>query len=301
MESTLKARETDDPHDAPAMAPDVIPAAWADRVLADITRDAVSIVPESKSSASSVAAPTVDTTFRPTAIGDIKVEGRPAPTSRWLRRLVMAMFALCSAILAAAWQHYGDTAKQMVAGYAPPFVLSALMPADNTAPVGQTSQPGAPAPMPDQGSAQPEAPVAPAETAAPSAAAPASDSAQLIQSMARDLAAMGQQIEQLKASVAELKAAQQPPVTPVAARALESRPPETKPAAPPPRPRISAALPPRPAPAAAPLRRPPSAYPPVQATAAPMQLTTAPPLAPPPPTAVDPGDEPVVRPPMPLR
>src|SRR5206468_2965731 len=62
------------------------------------------------------------------------------------------------------------------------------------------------------------------------------------QSMARDLAAMGQQIEQLKASVAELKASQQPVAAP-AARTSEVRPSEIKPPAPAPRPRMSAALP----------------------------------------------------------
>jgi hypothetical protein len=292
MESTLKARQADDPHDAPAISPDFVPAAWADKVLADITRDAVSIVPESKSSGSAVAAPSVDTTFRPAAVGDIKIEGTKAPSPRWLRRVVMALFALCSAVLAAAWQHYGATAQQMIAGYAPPFVLSALMPAEKTATPEQPNPPAALAATADPAPAQPAPPAAPAETAAV-----ASDSTQLIQSMARDLAAMGAQIEQLKASVAELKANQQP-VSPVAARTPEARPPEIKPPAPPPRPRISAALPPpRPAPAA--LRRPPPAYPPVQATAAPMQLTSPSPL--PPPTAVEPGDEPVVRPPMPLR
>jgi hypothetical protein len=290
MESTLKARQADDPHDAPAIAPDFVPAAWADKVLADITRDAVSIVPESKLSGSAVAAPSVDTTFRPAAVGDIKIEGTKAPSPRWLRRVVMALFALCSAVLAAAWQHYGTTAQQMVAGYAPPFVLSALMPAEKTvAAPEQANPPAALASTADPAPAQPAPSAAPAETAAA-----ASDSTQLIQSMARDLAALGAQIEQLKASVAELKASQQP-VSPVVARAPEARPPEIKPPAPPPRPRISAALPPpRPAPAAAPLRRPPPAYPPQQATAAPMQLTS-------PSTAVEPGDEPVVRPPMPLR
>ena len=41
MHSTLKLRDSD-PHDDFAIAPDVVPAAWADKVLADITRDAKS-------------------------------------------------------------------------------------------------------------------------------------------------------------------------------------------------------------------------------------------------------------------
>ena len=39
MHSTLKLRDSD-PHDDFAIAPDVVPAAWADKVLADISRDA---------------------------------------------------------------------------------------------------------------------------------------------------------------------------------------------------------------------------------------------------------------------
>ena len=38
MQSTVKLRESD-PHDAFPIAPDVVPAAWADKVFADITRD----------------------------------------------------------------------------------------------------------------------------------------------------------------------------------------------------------------------------------------------------------------------
>ena len=38
MHSTLKLRDSD-PHDDFAIAPDVVPAAWADKVLADITGD----------------------------------------------------------------------------------------------------------------------------------------------------------------------------------------------------------------------------------------------------------------------
>ena len=52
--------------------------------------------------------------------------------------------------------------------------------------------------------------------------------------MARDLAAMGQQIEQLKASIAELKASQQ-----VAARDV-AKPAEVRTAVANPRPRLSA-------------------------------------------------------------
>ena len=96
MHSTLKMRDSD-PHDIFAITPDVVPVAWADKVLADITRDAKNDVKTDVESdatgpasdqpphlapgaAAVAAAPTVDTTFRPTATAtdDIPAAGRAA-------------------------------------------------------------------------------------------------------------------------------------------------------------------------------------------------------------------------------
>ena len=109
------------------------------------------------------------------------------------------------------------------------------------------------------------------------------NSAQLLQSMARDLATMGQQIEQLNQYRAD-KASQEQ-ISRSAARTAEIKPAETRPSetrAPEQslRPRVSA-LPPRPA--AAPVRRPRSSYPPAQATGAPAlppAVTGLPPVQP---------------------
>ncbi|HKS18520.1 MAG TPA: hypothetical protein VJS63_04840 [Bradyrhizobium sp.] len=301
MDSMLKPREADDPHDAPITTPDVVPAAWADKVLADIKRDAVSVSAEPKPAASAasapVLAPTPEPTFRVTASDKIPAPGDKRSGGGWISRTAIAfIFALCSAIAAAAWQHYGDTAKQMVAKLPSPFVLAQSL-TEKPAAAEQPATPAVLASTADQAAPQPATPAQPAE-AAPAAAALAPESEQLLQSMARDLASMGQQIEQLKASVAELKAAQQP-ISPTAARAPEPRAPETR--APEPRAKLSA-LPPRPAP---PVRRPTRPlYPAAQATAAPPMTLTAPPPPPPPelqPQAAVQQDEPVVRPPMPLR
>ena len=94
MHSTLKLRDSD-PHDDFAIAPDVVPAAWADKVLADITRDAGSAAkrpPDIKRRSgiknrisrdirhparlAVVAAPSVDTTFRATAVDDMPAADR---------------------------------------------------------------------------------------------------------------------------------------------------------------------------------------------------------------------------------
>jgi len=305
MHSTVNLKETDDPHDGPATAPDVVPAAWADKVLADIKRDGViRPVDHKPNPTSGVAAPTVDTTFRPTALDNNRALGEKPSSGRWATRAVTAfVFALCSALAAAAWQHYGHTARQMIADWTPPFVLAASPASEKT---GLTEQPGSPAVQAsaaDQTTPQPAAAAQLPDGAGPAAAALASESAQLLQSMARDLATMGQQIEQLKASVAELKAGQQ--AAPAVARASEVKPPEIKPVAPNPRPKLSAAPPPRPA--AAPVHRPSPTYPPGQAAAAaPMPLAAQPapppPPAPPPQAAASyPDAEPIVRPPMPMR
>jgi hypothetical protein len=317
MHSTLNLKETDDPHDGPAIAPDVVPAAWADRVLADIKRDAVSSASDKKPNmgsgvAAGAPAPAVDTTFRATAVDKIQVSGNRPSGSSWTSRAVIAfMFALCSALAAAAWQHYGHTARQVMADWTPPFVLAASPASEKT---GLTEQPGSPAVQAaaaDQAAPQAAGSAQPTDGATP-AAALAPESAQLLQSMARDLAAMGQQVEQLKASIAELKAGQQamspdaartpvaatPVATPSVARTPEIRAPEPNL-----RPKMSA-LPPRPA-APPPVRKPrPAYYPPAQSAAPPPVPLAAPPPPQPEPQPQTAGrfeDEPVVRPPMPMR
>jgi hypothetical protein len=310
MQSTVKMSASD-PHDAPAIAPDVIPVTWADKVLADITSDARTIQPESlrrdrqphaPSSAVAVAAPSVDTTFRAAEVGDIKPARANRPRSRWVGQVTMIFtFALVSAFAAGLWRHYGDPAREIIAEWTPLIAqwtpqFAASSPPEQAAPDGQTTAPAGQTAAADQPPAAPDGTTA---AAAPAAMAPPQESAELIQSMQRDLAAMGQQIEQLKASIAELKAGQPP--APAVARTTEAKPAEIKPPpAPAARPRVTAIQPPPPPRPAAPppVRRPT----PVQASAAPMQLAAPPPPPPAPPaqaTADDGG--PVVRPPMSLR
>jgi hypothetical protein len=321
MHSTLKLRESD-PHDDFAIAPDIVPASWADKVLADIRREpnspsrspaSVQPPPARPSAAAGMTVPKVDTTFRATATGDVHVPdiqapgidvgserpaGPPPAGSRVKKTVTVFLFALCSAFAAAAWQHYGAAARQVISAWAPPFVLTSLPPTENTGLTGQTDAPAVEAAAADQSPPPNPTAAQPSDGTVPAATAPSADAAQL-QSMARDVADMAAQIEQLKASIAELRERQQALAV---AKPSEMRPTDVKPAAPNPRPKISA-LPPRPA--AAPLRKPvPAYYPPVQA-AAPFPQAAPPPAslqpAPPPqPAATDQDGEPVVRPPMPL-
>ena len=241
MQSTLKVKATD-PHDVPAIAPDVIPVTWADKVLADITRDARTIQPESlrrdgqphaPSSAVAVAAPMVDTTFRATEAGDARPARAKRPRSRWVGQVIMVFtFALVSAFAAGLWRHYGDPAREIIAEWTPLIARmdAAIRGRLLAAGPGCSRRAGRCTCRADRwrrsaGSNVRRHPAA----AAPAALTPPPESADLIQSMQRDLAAMGQQIEQLKASIAELKAGQPP--APAVARTTEARPAEIKPPA----------------------------------------------------------------------
>jgi hypothetical protein len=130
--------------------------------------------------------------------------------------------------------------------------------------------------------------------------------------MTRDLAAMAQQIESLKANIAELKAGQEQMARDMAKPAApkpmtEARPPID------PRARVSAVMPRAPVPVPPPVRKPkpvlshttmPAYSPaPLAPPPPPSQAAAVPPPAPPVATtqAVADDDGPVVRPPMPLR
>lgn len=285
MPSTLR-QIADDPHDAP-IAPDIVPAGWADCAPAKPANDATSrekLFAEIRHAAET-AAPAVDNTFRATDVNDIPALKNRSSSRAWIKRAVTAfVFALISAVAAAAWQHHGDTATQTLAGWVP-------LPAASSSPAAEPPAEPATQPAADRQvvAAQPTA-----EQASSAAVLPP-ETEQQIQSMARDLAAMGQQIEQLKASIEALKANQQ--------AALAPTPPVAR--APAPKPKVTA-LPPRPVPPAHPPRPayPPAtqaaAVPPPAPAAAPPAYQPSPQAYPPPQATTQPNGEPVVRPPMPM-
>jgi hypothetical protein len=317
MHSTLKLKDSD-PHDDFSIAPDVVPSAWADKVLADIKRDAAGPVLNQPPAISigAAAAPAVDTTFRATATastGESDAPAEPPPTNRWVKSAVMLVFAITSAAAAAAWQNHGDAAKQMLSNWMPAFAATSSPPTENAALPGQADAPAAQVSDAEQtGTPSAAAPAQPPTTAT---AAPSPDTAQL-ETVTRELAAMAREVEQLKASIAELKASQQA-MTRDGAKAAEARAAEIKPAAPNPRPRPATTPPVRaaaapPPPRSMPAYPPAQTYPPAQAypaqVAAPARPAQAYPPAsmqsvPPPPqdTARADDDGPIVRPPMPLR
>jgi hypothetical protein len=264
----------------------------------------------------------VDTPFRATAAtadaiaNEIKIPGDIHPNVKpargaWAKRAAFGfLFALGSAAAAEGWDRYGDTARQMIADWTPALAQPSSPPAATAATTAsQPSSPAAEAAVTDQTPAPP-APAAmqPAPDAAASTPAAPAASAQTLQSMTGDLAAMGQQIEELKASIAQLKAGQEQMAQQISrdivknavarnaeAKASEVRPPE--------RPHVLG-TPPRPL--QPPMRKPPhDAYAPPPTAAAinlpPPPYPARPPIAAPAPIDSEaPDGGPVVRPPMPL-
>ncbi|OSJ35731.1 hypothetical protein [Bradyrhizobium japonicum] len=320
-----------DPHDAVEISPDMVlasrPISGAPALAPEIaTRPEPkidpkfaperTINPEPKFSPvlePQTAAPSVDTAVR-VAASDGRRQKRSS-AGKWLRgAFVMILFAGGSAAATVAWEKHGDTARQIFAEWKPALTaLTSLQPS--------TSQTAAPMPAAPVTAAQAAPPAEPAATdqatdqstqpatpppvqvaAAPVATQP--DPAQSVQSMTRDLAAMAQQIEALKANIAELKAGQEqmaremakPPAPkpvaeakPVDPRARVSTLPSRSPAPPvrKPKPVVSQTY----MPAYSPAPPAPSQAAAVAPTAAPVATTQA----------VADDDGPVVRPPMPLR
>ena len=282
--------------------------------------------------------PPVD--IAPRSASDFNIEPivEKRPKSRWMgRTLAGFLFALVSAMAAASWQHYGGRIKQSLAEWTPPAMISSLgkinaavasAPGSSPKTVGSAS---AAAPT-DQ--AAPPSSVSQATASAEPApsSSPAVDSARSVQSLKGEIAAMGQTIEQLKATIADLKAGQDqmardlakaneakasdaaaaptPRARPMAAHVASPKPAQPKPAA------SARMIPPRPVgspqplyassrPLAPPANAQASAYPPPTPRMAPPYPPantryTAPP---PPPAAITEADDegPVVRPPMPLQ
>jgi hypothetical protein len=244
--------------------------------------------------------PAADAGFRSANVrADGDTPGRSAVTTWAIRTIMAVLFAVCSAVAAAAWQTYGDQAQEVIGQWVPRISLSSA----KTASLAQPAADGAA--TDDQATAVAASEPAGTTSAPAAGATPSPDSAELLQSMARDLAAMSQQIGELKANIAQLKAGQDQ-MSHDMARVVEARASDAKPFDPRaieqtlrPKPPV-----PRPAPVAtAPVHRPRPATTAsatasaVPAAAAPVPLQSAPPPA----AAPTPDQGSIVRPPMPVR
>ncbi len=313
MHSTLNPNQTD-PRDVFVDAPDVAP--HADPAFSGMAHDAMRLHSDPQAhmayeSSAGPSVPPVDTTFRATDVNRARVPGGRRPMGvRMMRGVIGFLLAVCVGVAGALWQSHGDVARDMIAKWVPQLVPASSPPPESPALADQSNPPAA-----VQASTETAAPPQPASLAqttttsdavAPAAAAASPESAQL-QSMAHDLAVAEQEIETLKATVAQLKANQEQISRDVAKVSVSDKPFEPNP-----RPRISAPLP---RPAAAPARKPiPQVRSPRAAAAQILPQAAAPPvprqLAEPQPQAVQPQAAPqpqaqpqlssVLRPPMPV-
>jgi len=290
MHSTLNPKQTDDPHDFLVVAPDIVLIAPADAELSSLAPDAMRYPSDPQSHIGSdfsagIAVPPVDT-FRAAAVNNVQVPGERGSIGKSaVRAFTALLLAACLGLAAIAWQSSGNVAKQIIAKWAPKFILTSLLPALENP--GLPEQPSPPTVQVSAAKAAPPQPAPLAQTApegvAANAAALPPESAELLHAMALDLATARQEIEQLKAKQMSRDIAK--------ASKQNLRP---KMSAPPPRS------------AAAPARKPMPPFPPRQAAAAPTLPQAAAPSVPrqpePQPQATaQPQAEPVPRPPMPVQ
>ena len=183
-------------------------------------------------------------TARPASAGPASAETEPGPQSppaRSARRALIGLpLAACIVVAVLALSSYGGGAKLVVARWAPQLAPTPSSSPENPPPSAQPApsivQVAAAEAAPPQ--ATPSAQTAP-QDAAPTATAALPDHTQLLQTMARDLANVERNIEQLKANqqqmasdssraIQELKASQEE-IKRVLARVSEQNLPKTSP------------------------------------------------------------------------
>ena len=252
MQSTVKSKPTDDPHDILVVAPDAVRVTPADAdeefssQAEPVRMPSAPTIHVEPIFMTGAAKPPVDDTFRATGVNAVDVDDAPvksrrgrAIAKRAMRAVGALLMAACIGGAAMAWHYHAEAAQQIIAEWAPLFTRKASQPSEKTGLADQpalaaaeadapSAPPAQPAPaQPAAVQAAPQAPAAAAatapttvgtappaatEAAAPVAAAP-TDETQSLETMARDLATAGKEIEQLKASIEQLKASQQQLVT----------------------------------------------------------------------------------------
>jgi hypothetical protein len=308
MHSSPNRKTTDDPHDFVVVPSDHVQVAPSDDEISDLLRTAARQHADQQGGAGPT--PPVDTTFRATDVNNDLLQRRRSIGRRVMRALAAVVLAACIGGAAMAWQASGYAFKKLAWKWLPKAAITTSLPLEKLGLASPSSSPSAEPAASEDG--QTAAAQQPQPAPASAEAQPAINSAQPAdppQSMARDLANVGQEIEALKASIAELKANQQQMARELAkaneqnARArLSAAPPHPAVA-----PRKPAPPPYTPSPTtAAPAYRPAATpYPPTQAAASPPPQVAQPynqrPVETLPPPANDPGLATAPRPPMPVQ
>jgi hypothetical protein len=207
MSSTLNPPKID-PKDIPTLAPEVV-VTRADHDVAKPDpggKPTASAAENGAEAAAGAKAPPVDTTFRATSTDPVKGEPRKSFGRRLLRGVIGMILTACVAGAAMLWQSHSDVVRQIVTKSVAPIIVALLSRKESPvveessgSPVVQASvAPAASAPSASQNVAD-----NPGSTAA---ASPSPEAAQLLQSLARELTNLRQDMEQMKAAIAELKA-----------------------------------------------------------------------------------------------
>jgi hypothetical protein len=217
MQTGVKPKATDDPHDFVVVPSDQVRVAPSDAEITDLLRAAARHQSEAGARAASDSStpssvPAVDTTFRATDV-NADVPARRSFARRAMRAVAALLLTIGIGAAALSWQTFSYAGKKALLSWAPKWAIAASLPLDKLG-LGTHSTPSDDPPA----DARPAEAAAPAQSAsdgdasgsaAAATAAVPPDPAQQLQSMARDLASANQQVETLKASIAELKASQQ--------------------------------------------------------------------------------------------
>jgi hypothetical protein len=321
MQSGVKPKATDDPHDFVVIPSDQVKVAPPDAEITDLLRAAARHQSEAGARATSdpsvpSSVPMVDTTFRATAVNDDVASRGPSFGRRAMRAIFALLLTLGIGAAALSWQTFGFAAKKALLTWAPKLAIAASLRYGLAKESTESTSSDDPAGAAQAQTAVPEQSVSDSGTPATVAAdtaAPASDTAQQLQSIARDLANANQEVETLKATIAELKASQQQmsrDLAKVSEQAAKAKIAAARPAVPAHRPAPPVYSPgptaysPPPA-SAQPAYRPVSSYPATQAAVAPAAqpyVSQPQPYAPPPiPLQPEPGSASAPRPPMPVQ
>jgi len=291
-----------DANDIPTLAPDVV-VTRGDR---DAARPAaVSVPPKGADAAADAKAPPVDTTFRAASPAPAKTASPPPVTEparksfgrRLMRGVVGMILTACVAGGAVLWQSHGDAVRQIVTKAVGPLVQALLSRESPTpepaSPVVQTSAVGG-------GSA----PQTTANDANSAQASSPPDTRELLNSLARELAHMRQDMDQMKGAIAELKASDDQMAREIAKVSDRTTDKALEQAL---RPRASTVSPPQAQPVAMPARKPPPPMVgrpvqprPVSATVTPRVATSYVPRLAEPRTVAPPPQSPAGPPPMDL-
>ena len=144
MHSTLNPKQSSGPHDLLVVAPDVVLVVPTDEELSNLAHQAARHPWDSKigdpktgdpqtlaDSSAGPAVPPVDTTFRP-AVNDAVLSGhRRSIGGQAVRGFTVLLLTACIGAGAVAWQSNGDAVQQIIAKWAPQFVLTSSLPPEN--------------------------------------------------------------------------------------------------------------------------------------------------------------------------